>query len=98
MSIPFTQYKRPTGRAVPVTIDRPAEIEALALKVFEAGGRFECEVFRTGEVSFEAVRQDGLLASEIAENGPRVADAVDRLVRTAAERLPRACVERGADP
>jgi len=89
MSIPFTQYKRPTGRAVPVTIDRPAEIEALAMKVFEAGGRFECEVLRTGEVSFEAVRQDGLLASEIAENGPGVEAAVDRLVLAATEELAR---------
>lgn len=85
MSIPFTQYKMPDGRPVPVSIDRPAEIEALAKQFIERGGRYEVECLSTGEVSFTAVREiegeEQDVAIEIAANGPPVLEAVDRLVR-----------------
>ncbi len=88
MSIHFTQYLRPTGQPKPVKIDRPPEIEKLAQEVVDRGGRFEVEVLRSGECSFEVVftAEDGeerSAAAEICKNGPPVLDVVDRLVRTA---------------
>jgi hypothetical protein len=86
MGIPFTQYVLPHGRKREETIERPAEIEALADKFIAAGGRYECEILTTGEVSFTAVfcdddgdEQD--VEIEICANGPAVCDAVDALVR-----------------
>lgn len=86
MGIPFTQYVLPHGRRREETIERPSEIEALARKFIEAGGRYECEVLTTGEVSFTAVfcDEDGDeqdVEIEICANGPEVRDAVDALVR-----------------
>lgn len=86
MGIPFTQYVLPHGRTREETIERPAEIEALARKFIESGGRYECEILTTGEVSFTAVfcgdggdEQD--VEIEICANGPAVQEAVDTLVR-----------------
>lgn len=86
MGIPFTQYVLPHGRKREETIERPAEIEALAQKFIDAGGRYECEVLTTGEVSFTAVfcDEDGDeqdVEIEICANGPAVLDAVDAIVR-----------------
>lgn len=86
MGIPFTQYVLPHGRKREETIERPAEIEALAQKFIDAGGRYECEVLTTGEVSFTAVfcDEDGDeqdVEIEICANGPAVRDAVDAIVR-----------------
>lgn len=86
MSIPFTQYVLPHGRKREETIERPAEIEALADKFIAAGGRYECEILTTGEVSLTAVfcdddgdEQD--VEIEICTNGPAIRDAVDALVQ-----------------
>lgn len=86
MGIPFTQYVLPHGRKREETIERPAEIEALAQKFIDAGGRYECEVLTTGEVSFTAVfcDEDGDeqdVEIEICANGSAVRDAVDAIVR-----------------
>lgn len=86
MGIPFTQYVLPHGRRREETIERPADIEALAQKFIDAGGRYECEVLTTGEVSFTAVfcDEDGDeqdVEIEICANGPAVREAVDALVR-----------------
>ena len=85
--IPFTQYMMPDGRRVPVTIERPAEVAALAQQFIDAGGRFECEMLSTGEISLTAVGEiDGEeqdIAIELCGNGPDVPLAVDRLVRAA---------------
>lgn len=81
MSIPFTQYKLPNGHPVPVAIDRPAEIEAMADRFIQAGGRYECEMLTTGEVSFTAVKDEEDIEIEVCENGPLVRDAVDAIVR-----------------
>lgn len=85
MAIPFTQYILPDGRKREEAIERPAEIEALADKFIKAGGRYECEILRTGEVSLTAVfcdddgdEQD--VEIEVCANGPAVRDAVDALV------------------
>ena len=85
MGIPFTQYVLPHGRRRDEVIERPAEIEALAQKFIDAGGRYECEVLTTGEVSFTAVLCDDDgderdIEIEICANGPAVRDAVDALV------------------
>lgn len=100
MAIPFIQYLRPLGQPKPVEIDRPAEIEAMADAFLKAGGRYECEVLTTGEVSFTAVKsiddEERDIAIEICENGPSVLMAVDELIKrsmahvapTSAEREP----------
>jgi hypothetical protein len=86
MSIPFTQYLRPDGRRRSVEIDRPAEVEAIAEQFIASGGRFECEVLMTGEISFTAVKEvDGEeqdVEIVICENGPGVGEKVDELVRS----------------
>ena len=95
MTIPFTQFLRPDGERRDVTIDRPPEVEAAALRLFEAGCRFEIEVLRTLEVSMEVVGPADLdgdrpsLASLVVANGPGVPEAVDLLVREAENELAR---------
>lgn len=85
MSIGFTQYLRPLGNKREVEIDMPPEIEALAARFIAAGGRFECEELRTGQVSLtgayklEGEWQD--IAIELCANGPEVDAAVEKLVR-----------------
>lgn len=87
MSIPFTQYLRPNGEPRDESIERSAEIEKLALEAYEKGVRYEAEVLRTGEVSLTAMLDGDAVAHEVVPNGPAVLDAVDRLVKTTAERL-----------
>ena len=85
--IPFTQYVRPHGRKRPVEIDMPAPVEHLALQFIKAGGRYEIEELRTGQISMTAVHEvvgeDADIAIEICENGPDVPYAVEMLVRKA---------------
>ena len=85
--IPFTQYMRPDGRKVPVTVERPAEIEVLAQRFIEAGGYFEVEHLMTGHASLTAgFVVDGEpmdVAIQVVENGPAVSAAVDELVHAA---------------
>jgi hypothetical protein len=95
MSIPFTQYLRPDGRKASATIERPAEVEAIAQELIGRGVRFEVEHLRTGEASFEAVVTDEegdvvTIAIEIVENGPPVPEAVDRLILAAQAHFARA--------
>jgi hypothetical protein len=88
MSIPFTQYMRPDGRQVPVSVERPSDIETLAHSFIDAGGWFEVEHLSTGHASLTACwvvdgePQD--IAIRVVENGPAVPSAVDELVREAA--------------
>lgn len=94
MSIPFTQFMLPDGHRKRVEIDRPEHIEAIAHDLISQGVRFECEMLRTGEVSFEALdSDDNSLAMEVCGNGPQVLEAVDRLVSEATARLkePKPC-------
>lgn len=78
--IPFTQFLRPDGRQMVVTIERPAEIAAKAEKIMARGLRFECEHLTTGHVSLTIADDDGDHAIEVVENGPEVPAAVDRLI------------------
>ena len=85
MGIPFTQYLLPDGRKRDTDIERPAEIEEMALRFMEGGGRYECEILTTGEVSLTAVKEiDGEpqdVEIEVCHNGPGVGERVDDLVR-----------------
>ena len=85
--IPFTQYLLPFGEKRPQWIDRPDDVEERAKAVIAAGGRFEIEMLRTGEISMEVVK-DGpeeteSVALHICFNGPVVPETVDRLVADA---------------
>lgn len=81
MSIPFTQYKRPHGRVEHISIARSTEVEELAERFMKAGGCYEAEVLTTGDVSITAVYRDTDVEIEICENGPKVPEAVDAVVR-----------------
>jgi hypothetical protein len=91
VSIPFTQYLRPDGRRTDVSIDRPADVEAMANVFISAGGCFECEELLTGHASLTAVfpLNEGPedIAIEVVPNGPPVEAAVDRLVASAVDWL-----------
>ena len=92
MSIPFTQYMRPDGRKVPVTIARPDEIESLAQAFIDRGGWFECEHLTTHEVSltacFNVDDEPEDIAIRVVPNGPEVPGAVDELVREVTKWMP----------
>lgn len=91
MAIPFTQYLLPHGEKRAESIERPADIEALAQRFIDAGGRFECEVLRTGQISLTAVYPiDGEpqdVEIELCSNGPDVPLRVDALVRRSAAHI-----------
>jgi len=82
--IEFTQYLRPDGRTRTVTIERPKDIEDLAEELRTIGARFEVEQLPMGDVSLECLLGDPeepkVLGHEIAQNGPEILDAVDKLV------------------
>jgi len=83
MSIPFTQFLLPNGRRKEVSIERPSNIEDLALKVINAGGRFTCEV-RNGIVSVACEYEDEDVAIELSSNGPKLLLAIDKMIKDAA--------------
>lgn len=90
--IEFTQYIRPNGRRAQVSIERSAEIEALAVKILERGARFECEHLSTGHASLTVHYLDEDIAIHVVENAPGVVgEGVDRLVRDAAKKMGVAC-------
>lgn len=85
MAIPFTQYLLPNGRRHETSVKRPDEIEALARDFIKRGGRYECEVLSTGEVSLTAVKavdgEEQDVEIVVCPNGPSVGERVDELVR-----------------
>ena len=81
MSIPFTQYVLPHGRTRVETIDRPPNIEAMASDFIAGGGKYECEILTTGEVSFTAMKVDQTVAIVVCSNGPEIPLRIDELVR-----------------
>lgn len=85
--IPFTQYLRPDGQAVPVSIDRPAEIVTTAERIRERGFRFECEHLTTGHVSLTIAGPDDDEDIEVVTNGPDVPVAIDRMVKRFAAKI-----------
>lgn len=86
--IPFTQFLRPEGKPTLTYIDVPLEIELLAVRFIEEGGRFTSELLRDNvtvslcaEFTIDGELQD--IASTLAPNGPPVVEAVHQLVREA---------------
>ena len=78
--IPFTQYMRPDGRRVEVSIERPEEICKKAEAIINAGYCFEIEVLTTGLVSMTISDDEADHDMEIVDNGPGVPVAVDRMI------------------
>lgn len=85
--IPFTQYLRPDGRTVPVTINRPDDIAVLAEFIREHGFRFECEHLSTGHVSLTIAGPDDDADIAVVANGPEVPLAIDQMVVRFAAKL-----------
>lgn len=85
--IPFTQYMRPNGRPVPVSIERPDEISAVAERIRDRGYRFECEHLLTGHVSLTIAGPDDDEDIEVVTNGPEVPVAIDRMVKRFAAKI-----------
>lgn len=87
MAIPFTQFLMPDARRRQVEIDRPPEIESLALALQDAGHRFEIEMLTTGEVSMtievEVNGEDVTRSHQLCDNGPDVLARIDAMVREA---------------
>ena len=85
MTITFHQYLLPHGRQQTVEIERPEEIEEIAERFIASGGRYECEILTTGEVSITAVKkirgEEGDVAIAICPNGHEVSAKVDEVVR-----------------
>jgi len=82
MSVPFTQYLLPDGRRTQVLIDMPEEVEGIARRFIASGGRYECEILTTGDVSITKRRgEEGDVAIAVCPNGPEVPANVDKVVR-----------------
>lgn len=81
-TIPFTQYIRPHGRAVPVSIEVADDIAAKAQTIMSRGLCFECEVLNTGEVSLTITDpEEGDLDIRVLPNGPGIREGVEALIR-----------------
>lgn len=89
--IPFTQYMRPHGRREEVAVNRPEEIERLAKELQVKGCKFEIEELMTGEISMTVedkhVEEFGPVSMQVCQNGPKVPEAVDALIRSAHKRI-----------
>ena len=91
----FTQFRRPHGVREQVSIDRDDEIAKLADELTGHGARLEIEVLSgafSDRVSMEVVKDDGdgetqSIAGDIVKNGPGLPEAVDKMIKTAHERM-----------
>lgn len=88
MTIPFIRVF-PNGRNGLTEITRSADIEALAHRFIAHDGRYLIMIADDGAVKLAAVvLRDGEpdeVAAETCDNGPKLLEAVDRLVRKSAE-------------
>lgn len=85
--IRFTQFLRPNGRQVDAYISRPDEIEEIARGLRRQGCEFHTEQLQTGQVNLTVHRDGQDIAGRVVDNGPPVPEAVDEIIREAAERL-----------
>lgn len=84
----FTQFLFPDGRPMPIVIDMPADVEAMATELNTAGWSFEIEKHPDRTViHMDCCQDDRQLANALVENGPEVPSAVEALVRRAHERF-----------
>lgn len=90
--IPFTQFLMPNGRREAVWINRPAEIEEKAQAIISAGYVFECEMlsdYQTVSLTIGDPKEEMDLEIEVVPNGPRVPEAIDRMIERFAATLVR---------
>lgn len=85
--ITFTQFLRPNGRPVEVSIEPPEPICDLAERLIQRGYGFECEHLSTGHVSLTIVDEHGDQAIEVVNNGPDVPVAIDRMIERFAKQV-----------
>jgi len=84
MEIEFTQYLLPDGRKVFPTIERPDEICELAYGILRTGKyRFECEMLRTGLISFTCfdIEKEVDITIELSTNDNAVLGAIDKMIQ-----------------
>lgn len=80
----FVQFLFPDARRKYNQIDMPAEIEALASELRDAGWSFEIECFPdTQLVHADCCDEEEPIADEHCQNGPEVPKMIERLVRSA---------------
>lgn len=96
--IPFRQYLMPDGRQKETGIERPKEVEELAKKFIEAGGRYECEVLSNGFISLTAFYDEDDIAIEVCENNKEVLESVDKLVKDSLLELEKITKPSGQEP
>ncbi len=89
--IPFIRAY-PSGERVLQTIDRGPAIYAMAIKFIARGGRYLCAMMADNHIELVAGMEasDGSLikvAHETSGNGPELADAVDKLVKSSVEHM-----------
>lgn len=83
MAIPFTQFLRPNGRQIPVTIDLDEETERMAQAILARGLKFEIEELRNGMISATVAdpKEDrDLMFAKFVPNGPEVPEAIKAMI------------------
>ena len=79
--IEFTQFLMPNGRRTTVWIERPDDIVNKAREIRAAGFRFETEMLGDYQtISLTIAKDDGDYAIKVVPNGPRVPEAIDRMI------------------
>lgn len=90
-AVPFTQFMHPTGTPKAVEAAVTTEYRAKAYQFIDAGGKFTCEVLRTGEVVLygEHVVDDEPqdIAIVISPNGPEIHAATEEVINKSLEWL-----------
>lgn len=81
MAVRFTQFLRPDGQRIPVTIALPEAVEKKARQINNAGYRFEIEVL-SDEITVHATisNDKGDHASCLVPNGTKVPDAIAKMI------------------
>lgn len=82
----LTRYCPPHGRREAISIEIGPKIEALAIELGRAGWSFEVAPLSVaGMVHLDCCNEDEQLAADIVPDGPRMCEAVSRLVQRAYE-------------
>jgi hypothetical protein len=94
ITVPFTQYHLPNGRATSEFFDfKDGEIEdedkfeEKLQRLLDDEVHFDAEILTTGLVSFTAELGEDLLSIQLSENGPSVVKAVESLILEAYQYL-----------
>ncbi len=81
ITIHFTQFLRPNGRQVPVTIEMRDEVAPKVKEIEACGCRLTAEHLRTGEVSF-AIEEPllGDMDVIVCANGPELVEPLHQMI------------------